>query len=139
MREHLHKFLVRQAEHHATKASAHVALAKHHTALSSFHKAEDGGSAAELHAHIASEHTKMAEEHAGMGAACVECCKALQTSHKAAGMGDELMPTEVRQVIPDNPRLTAVPRFGAPGISKLDGLSPDLQKMFSLSSDDGGN
>lgn len=133
MREHLHKLFVRQAEHHATTATHHISLSKHHRSLADIHKADDGDGAGDLHAHIADAHEAMATEHASMGAATLACAKALQHTAKAFGMNDDaLEPSPISRVVPDAPStLRAIPRHGAPDISKLS-LDPTLEKMFRI-------
>src|SRR5260370_31476442 len=85
-------------------------------------------SISKAHAETAEEHKGMAEEHNGMAAACIKLAKTLAEiatgqwpARKAAGSssGDELEPTAVSAVVPDNPNSAKVFAISRPGSPPL--------------------
>jgi hypothetical protein len=137
MKNHLMKFFTRAAEHHVRKSQHHTRLAGHYGELSECEKASksemDGAGA--TYASLAACHKAMAEEHAAMGEHCVQCCKSLRDSKKAAGMSDELEPSPIRFPIADAPKGKLVLRAGMPQPTEAP-IAGELEKVFANLAED---
>ncbi len=120
MKEHLKEMHTAHADFHATAAKAHQAMA-----------ADENESDASR-----DFHKTMAAAHTTAGESAVQCCKSLDATHKAMGMGepDRIGPDAVSIIYrEDNVNLKMVPRAGAPEFRKAtEGMDAELVKLAGL-------
>ena len=116
MREHMR-------DTHEKLAAHHVRMGKIHNAALKKAAMEDGDE--EFHKGAMAEHAAMAEHH-------LECCKALDATHKAMDGGDS-WPTGLSIITPEIPQnIRAVPRAGQREIMNKAEIAPGLEKVLGF-------
>ncbi len=121
---------------HTAIAAHHVAMAKIYKARADEAKENDDDAQAKFCEKCQACHTDAAEAHVGFAKEAEKLEISEQGLEAAAGAGDlhksDLVPTEVRGVIPDNIRL--VTRDGSPDNSPIDGagLTPEMKTALGI-------
>ncbi|SRR6266487_1151582 len=121
MKTHLKAFAVHLGGRLVKSASRNRALSKHFAGLAKVAEAdgESGeGTPAHIFSQLADAHNEAAADDTELATHCAEFVKILDSTRKAMGGSDDLMPTEVSAVVPSN--LRPVFRSGQREFSLLD-------------------